>query len=294
MREGAAESIVWSDADTPRGPILVVSFQGWNDAGNAASAAVSYLGQTGERRKIAEIDPEHFFDFQSHRPQISVIDGDVRFVEWPRNVFYQAEVGGLEGGVLLLEGEEPSMHWQTFCDAIITVAQECEVTTVVMLGSLLADVPHTRSSAINAISPEEEMTHGLGFRTANYEGPTGITGVLQHHCAKAGLKTVSLWASVPHYVAATPNPPAALALVRAFEGITGALVDAAELESAADRFKEQVSAAVAQDDEISGYVKTLEENADADADDESTNPIPSGDAIAKEIQRYLRTQEGSS
>ncbi len=293
MREGAAESIVWSDAGIPRGPVLVVSFQGWNDAGSAASAAVSYLGQTGERRKIAEIDPEHFFDFQSHRPQISVHGGEVRFVEWPRNVFYAAEVDGLDGGVLMLEGEEPSMHWQTFCDAIVHVAQECDVAEVVMLGSLLADVPHTRTAAINAISTNEKMIEGLGFRQAEYEGPTGITGVLQHACAKAGLRTASLWASVPHYVAATPNPPAALALVRAFEAVTGALVDAAELEAAADRFRDQVSAAVAQDEEISGYVRTLEENADADADDEDANPIPSGDAIAKEIQRFLRQQDGS-
>jgi predicted ATP-grasp superfamily ATP-dependent carboligase len=293
MREGAAESIIWSDADIPRGPTMVVSFQGWNDAGNAASAAVSYLGQTGERRKIAEIDPEHFFDFQSHRPQISVHEGEVRFVEWPRNAFYATDVIGLEGGILMMEGEEPSMHWGTFCDAIVSIAQECDVTTIVMLGSLLADVPHTRSSAINAIATDNVMTDGLGFRTADYEGPSGITGVLQYACAKAGLRTVSLWASVPHYVAATPNPPAALALVRAFEAVTGALVDSAELETAADRFREQVSAAVAQDEEISGYVRTLEENADADADDETANPIPSGDAIAKEIQRYLRSQEGS-
>ncbi len=291
MREGAKDAVNWSDVEIPRGPVMVVSFQGWNDAGNAASAAVSYLGQIGEQRKIAEIDPESFFDFQSHRPQISVRGGEVRFVEWPRNAFYSAEVKGLPGGVLLLEGEEPSMHWQTFCDAIVSVAQECDVDTVVMLGSLLADVPHTRSAAINAIATDSEMTDGLGFRIAEYEGPTGITGVLQHVCTRAGLKTVSLWASVPHYVAATPNPPAALALVRAFEAVTGAIVDAAELESAADRFREQVTAAVDQDEEISGYVRTLEENLDADADDESANPIPSGDAIAKEIQRYLRQQD---
>ncbi len=289
MRDGATDRVIWSDASIPDGPIMVVSFQGWNDAGNAASAAVGYLGQTGERTKIAEIDPEPFFDFQSHRPQISVHDGEVRFVEWPRNAFYTAEVEGLGGGVLLMEGEEPSMNWQTFCDAIVHVAHECDVSTVVMLGSLLADVPHTRAAIINAISDDEKVTHELGFRAANYEGPTGITGVLQHACNKAGLHTVSLWASVPHYVAATPNPPAALALVRAFEAVTGAIVDIAELESAAERFRDQVSAAVAQDEEISGYVRTLEENADAE--DESETPIPSGDAIAKEIQRFLRQQE---
>lgn len=289
MRDGATDSVIWSDASIPDGPIMVVSFQGWNDAGNAASAAVGYLGQTGERTKIAEIDAEKFFDFQSHRPQISVHDGEVRFVEWPRNAFYATEVEGLQGGVLLMEGEEPSMHWQTFCDAIIHVAQECDVSTIVMLGSLLADVPHTRASVINCISDDEKVNTELGFRAANYEGPTGITGVLQHACHKAGLHTVSLWASVPHYVAATPNPPAALALVRAFEAVTGAEVDSAELEASSDRFREQVSAAVAQDEEISGYVRTLEENADAE--DELDAPIPSGDAIAKEIQRFLRQQE---
>lgn len=293
MSDRATQSIIWADGEIPRGPVMVVSFQGWNDAGNAASAAVSYLGQNGVRRKVAEIAPEEFFDFQSHRPQISVHGGEVRFVEWPENAFLAADLAGLSGGLLLLEGEEPSMRWQTFCDAIVSVALECDVSTVVMLGSLLADVPHTRSAAINAIANDSKMTDGLGFRLAEYEGPTGITGVLQHACSKAGLKTVSLWASVPHYVAATPNPPAALALVRAFEAVTGVVVDAAELEAAADRFREQVSAAVAQDEEISGYVRTLEENLDADADDESANPIPSGDAIAKEIQRYLRQQDGA-
>lgn len=292
MRSDAEDTIIWDDGPVPRGPILIVSFEGWNDAGSAASAAVSYLARTGRGRQIAEIDPEIFFDFQSHRPQIAVEEGEVHYVSWPGNVFYAAEVDGLDNGVLLLEGEEPSMRWQTFCDAIVKIAERCEVQTVVMLGSLLADVPHTRSPAINAIATDVSMVEGLGFRSAGYEGPTGITGVLQHACSLAGLKTISLWASVPHYVAATPNPPAALALVRAFEAVTGALVDSAELESAADRFRDQVSAAVAQDDEISGYVRTLEENLDADADDEDENPIPSGEAIAKEIQRYLRQQDG--
>ncbi len=291
MRDGAAESVIWSDADIPQGPVLVLSFQGWNDAGSAASAAVSYLGQLGAHSQIAEIDPEHYYDFQSHRPQVSIRGGAMRHIEWPRNAFYTAEVDGLPGGVLLMEGEEPSMRWQTYADAIVHVASECDVSTVVLLGSLLADVPHTRSTAINAISTNPESIDGLGLRLAEYEGPTGITGAVEAACARAGLRTVSLWASVPHYVAATPNPPAALALLRAFEAVTGAIVDGAELEASADRFREQVSAAVAQDEEISGYVRTLEENADADADDENFNPIPSGDAIAKEIQRFLRQQD---
>lgn len=291
MREDAIESVKWSNADVPRGPTLVVSFKGWNDAGNAASAALSFLSQSSERILIAEIDPELFFDFQSHRPKIAVIESGVRQVEWPRNAFYETEVPGIENGVLMLDGEEPSMRWKTFCESIIHVAKECEVENVVSMGALLADVPHTRPSTIAGIATDPEMVEGMGFRSSNYEGPTGITGVVQRACAEAGLRAASLWAAVPHYVAATPNPPAALALVRAFEAMTGAMIDSTELETAAERFRDQVSAAVSQDEEISTYVRTLEESADADADAEFGSSIPSGEAIANEIQRFLRRKD---
>ena len=288
MSNPGAEHVRWSNEDVPRGPTLAIAFKGWNDAGNAASAALGFLGQSSERRLIAEIDPEIFYDFQSHRPKIAVIEGGIRRVEWPRNAFYEVDVDGI-GGMLVLEGEEPSMRWRTFCDAIVNVATECEVEKVILLGALLADVPHTRPAAINGVTTDSEMVDGLGFRTSNYEGPTGITGVVQRACADAGLRAASLWAAVPHYVAATPNPPAALALVRGFEAVTGAIVDSTELDQAASRFRDQVSAAVEQDEEISAYVRGLEESADAD--DAITGPIPSGDVIAQEIQRFLRQQE---
>lgn len=295
MRDGAIESVSWSDAATPRGPTMVVAFKGWNDAGSAASAAVSYLGQASDRRQVAQIDPEGFFDFQSHRPTITVVEGQVRQVDWPANRFHQASVSGLGAGALLLDGEEPSMRWRTFADAIVYVAHECAVENAVLLGALLADVPHTRPSAINAIATDPSMVDGLGFREANYEGPTGITGLVQSALADAGLRVCSLWAAVPHYVAATPNPPAALSLLRAFEAVTGAVIDVAEMEASADRFRDQVSAAVSQDDEIAGYVRTLEENADQeDAAAFGGGQIPSGDAIAQEIQRYLRKQDNGS
>lgn len=291
MRDGAIESVRWGDGDLPSGPTLVIAFRGWNDAGSAASAALNYLGQHGDRRRIAEIDPENFYDFQSHRPTVSVVEGSVRRVEWPSNVFYETEIAGLSGGVLLLEGEEPSMRWGTFCEAIVHVARKCNVETVVMLGALLADVPHSRPAVINSIVTDPGMVEGFGFREANYEGPTGITGVVQRACDEAGLRTCSLWAAVPHYVAATPNPPAALSLVQAFEAVTGAIIDSTELDVAADRFRDQVSAAVAQDEEISGYVRALEENVDQEDATFGGGQVPSGEAIAQEIQRYLRKQD---
>lgn len=294
MRDGAADNVKWGRGEPPAGPVMVVAFKGWNDAGSAASAALSYLAQDGERRLVAEIDPEEFFDFQSHRPSIAVAEGEIRQVSWPRNLFHEVEVPGLSRGALLLEGEEPSMRWGTFCDAIVHVAKECEVENVVMMGALLADVPHTRPSAINCIASDPELVDGLGFREANYEGPTGITGVVQNAFEEAGLSACSLWAAVPHYVAATPNPPAALSLVRAFEAVTGAVLDCAELESSAVRFQDQVSAAVAQDEEISSYVRTLEENADEQDSAFGAGQLPSGDAIAQEIQRFLRGQDSSA
>lgn len=292
MRDGATDSVKWGRGEPPGGPVLVVAFKGWNDAGSAASAALNYLAQDGERRLVAELDPEIFYDFQSHRPSVAVTDGELHHIGWPRNVFHEVEVAGLETGAILMEGEEPSMRWGTFCDAIVHVAKECEVETVVMLGALLADVPHTRPATINCIASDLAMVEGLGFRAADYEGPTGITGVIQHAFEEAGLAACSLWASVPHYVAATPNPPAALSLVRAFEAVTGAVIDCAELEASAVRFRDQVSAAVAQDDEISSYVRTLEENADEEDSAFGAGQLPSGDAIAQEIQRFLRGQDG--
>lgn len=293
MRDGASDSVKWGRGEPPSGPVLVVAFKGWNDAGSAASAALSYIAQEGERRLVAEIDPENFYDFQSHRPTVAVADGELRRIDWPRNAFYEVEVSGLGNGAILMEGEEPSMRWGTFCDALVHVARECDVETVVMLGALLADVPHTRPATINSISTDAEMVEGLGFLAANYEGPTGITGVVQNAFEEAGLRACSLWASVPHYVAATPNPPAALALVHAFEATTGAVIDSAELQASADRFRDQVSAAVAQDDEISSYVRTLEENVDEVDEAFGVGQLPSGEAIAQEIQRFLRGQDDS-
>lgn len=272
---------------------MALTFHGWNDAGSAASAAIGFIGESGHRRPVAEIDPELFYDFQTHRPKIAVHESGVRRLEWPRNTIFAADVEGIENEVVLLAGDEPSTRWRTFSDAILHVAQECDVDMVVTLGSFLADVPHTRPSTINAIASDPDLLDGHNFRPATYEGPTGIVGVLHARLAAADLKACSLWAAVPHYVAATPNPPAALDLVRGFETVTGAVVDKAELEAAAERFRSRVSAAVAADDEIAAYVRQLEESADADEPQLSAE-VPSGESIAQEIEKFLREQDAET
>jgi len=200
-----------------------------------------------------------------------------------------AAVPGAEGDLVMLQATEPSLRWRRYTENLIATARELDVRMVITLGALLADVPHTRPVAITGIASERSLVDRLGFQHTSYEGPTGIVGVLHSTFAKAGIPSASLWASVPHYVAAAPNPKVALALVRAFEGIAGVVVDAGELESAADDYERQVSAAVASDPEVKAFVERLETAMDevaADAPDEQD--LPSADTIARDFQRFLR------
>lgn len=271
---------------------MALTFSGWNDAGSAASAAIGFIGDSGGRRPLADIDPELYYDFQTHRPKVLVQDGALRQLEWPRNTIFAAEVPGIDEQVVLLAGDEPSTRWRTFAEAIVHVATECEVDYVVTLGSFLADVPHTRPTTLTAIASDPSLLDGHGFRGANYEGPSGIVGVLHAKLAAADVRSCSLWASVPHYVAATPNPPAALDLVRGFEAVTGGTVDKTELESAAARFRSRVSTAVEADEEISDYVRQLEDAADAEGIGPTlSSEGASGESIAQEIEKFLREQE---
>jgi proteasome assembly chaperone (PAC2) family protein len=282
--------VIWRERPELRAPVMVCAFKGWNDAGEAATAALSYIRGSFEAHDIAEIDPEEYYDFTAVRPTVRLTEGDVRKIEWPENTVSVAPVAGADGDLVLFEGVEPSLRWRRFTDEVIGVAQELGVSTVITLGALLADVPHSRPVAITGITSDEALVERLGFEPPSYEGPTGIVGVLQRACADAGLPAVSLWASVPHYVAASPNPKVALALVRAFEGATTLAVDGGELEEAAEDYERQVTAAVASDPEVKAFVERLET-----AMDEVTaeNPpdegqLPSADTIASDFQRFLR------
>jgi proteasome assembly chaperone (PAC2) family protein len=285
------DSIVWErEPPVLRSPVLVASFSGWNDAANAASTALGAIAASVETELIARIDPEEFFDFQANRPTIDISEGRMRGVEWPDNLVVAGRAEGAERDLLIISGTEPSTRWRTFCGAVLDIAERCGVESVVTFGSLIADVAHTRPVPITGLATEDEMIEQLGFEDVSYEGPTGVLGVFHGVCRERGMTAASLWAAVPHYAAAVPNPKAGLALLRRLEGMIGIAVEAVELEEAAASFEKQVTQAVAANPEIKEMVERLEEQQDEVAGF-SQEEVPSGDAIARDFQRFLRQQQ---
>jgi proteasome assembly chaperone (PAC2) family protein len=277
--------------DGLRAPALVCAFKGWNDASDAASSAVSFVGSALGARRFATIDPEEFYDFQATRPRIKMVDGQARQIEWPVVELFEARVPRAPRDLLLLTGTEPSFRWRTFTSVIVELVEAIGAQLVVTVGALLADVPHTRPVSVTALASDPALVARLGLNSSAYEGPTGIIGVLHAACQQAGLPSASLWAAVPHYIAATPNPKAALALVRKLEGLVGIAVDASELESAAGDYERQVNIAVQSDPDVQSFVERLEQAAGSEADSE-VGPLPSGDSIARDLQRFLRQLGG--
>jgi proteasome assembly chaperone (PAC2) family protein len=283
------QDVIWNGRPSLRRPVMVCAFKGWNDAGEAASAAVSFIRGTFDSEQFASIDPEEYFDFTAVRPTVRLTEGLTREIDWPEATISGAPVPGADGDLVMVQATEPSLRWRRYTENLVATARELDVRMVITLGALLADVPHSRPVAITGIASDQSLVERLGFQRTSYEGPTGIVGVLHHACAQAGMPSASLWASVPHYVAAAPNPKVALALVRAFEGITGVVVDAGELESAADDYERQVSAAVASDPEVKAFVERLESAMDeVQADTPDEEDLPSADTIARDFQRFLR------
>ena len=282
-------SVEWINRPSLRDPILVCAFKGWNDAGEAASAAVEFLCEAFDADPLATIDPEDYYDFTAVRPTVRLVEGRSRAIDWPENSFHAARVRAADRDLVLLRGVEPSLRWKAFCTDVMEVARATGAGMMVTLGALLADVPHSRPVGITGLASTEGAVEKLGFERTNYEGPTGIVGVLHAEFANAGMDSVSLWAPVPHYVAATPNPKAALALVRGFEGIARITVDASRLEGASDDYDRQVTAAVASDPDVKEFVERLEQMADEMSEEEGPpEQLPSGDVIAREFQRFLR------
>jgi predicted ATP-grasp superfamily ATP-dependent carboligase len=271
--------------------VLVAAFRGWNDGAQAASLAAGYLARLWDAEQIAEVDPEGFFDFQATRPHVSLVDGITRRIDWPETAFYHGKPAGLDRDVVLLLGIEPNVRWRTFTELVVGHAQGLGVELVVTLGALLADVPHTRPSPVTGSASDAALVDELGLSTSRYEGPTGIVGVLHDACNKAGIPSASLWAAVPHYVSLTPSPRAAAALCNRLGGLMEIEIDTTELDRAAETYEEQVSQAVASDEETAAYVEELERRADTIEDQAE---LPSGDTLAAELTRYLREREGEN
>jgi proteasome assembly chaperone (PAC2) family protein len=279
--------------DGLRAPALVCAFKGWNDAADAASTAITFVGRALGAKRFATIDPEEFYDFQATRPRIKLTEGQTREIVWPEVELYEARVPRAPRDLVLLAGSEPSFRWRGFSKLIVDVAEAIGVQLAVSLGALLADVPHTRPVAVTGLASDPTLVARLGLTTSSYEGPTGIVGILHSACQQAGLPSASLWAAVPHYIAAAPNPKAALALVRKLEGLVGVAVDASELESAAADYERQVNLAVQSDPEVQAFVERLEQAAGTEPDEEA-GPLPSGETIARDLQRFLRQRGGEA
>ena len=287
----ARELRIYERPSTLERPVLIGAFRGWNDGGQAATLAAGYLAKLWGARKFADIDPELFVDFQATRPHVSLEEGRSRKIEWPENTFFRASIPGANRDAILLVGVEPNYRWRTFSEIVADLARELGVELVVTLGSLLADVPHTRASPVTGAASDPELVASLGLQHSRYEGPTGIVGVLLDSCRRAGIPSVSLWAAVPHYVQLAPSPPAAKALCERLGGVLSTDIDVSELEEASDEYVDQVSQAVATDAETASYVEELERRADSlDLLEDSTD-LPSGEALAQEITRFLRERE---
>jgi predicted ATP-grasp superfamily ATP-dependent carboligase len=284
------QPLIWDRRpDGLRAPAMVCAFQGWNDAGDAASSALSFLSSALDAQRFARIDSEEFYDFQANRPSVQFNEDNEREIVWPTVEVFEARAPRAPRDLVLVQGVEPSLRWRAFCAHVVDLAEALGVQVVVSLGALLGDVPHTRPVAVSGHASDPALLERLGMQgsVSTYEGPTGIVGVLHNACVQAGLPAASLWAGVPHYVAAASNPKAALALVRRVEALIGVSVDVSELEAAAVDYERQVGLAVQSDPDIQAFVERLEQATEGD-EEVTPEDVPSGDAIAREFQRFLR------
>jgi proteasome assembly chaperone (PAC2) family protein len=273
--------------DVPRlvEPVMIAAFEGWNDAGEAASAALEHLELSWDATPLASIDPEEYYDFQVTRPHVRLADGVTRKIEWQTTRLSVATLPGTDRHVVLVNGIEPNLRWRAFCTELLDYVEKLGVTKVITLGALLTDTPHTRPTPVSGISYDRTSAGELQVEPSSYQGPTGIVGVFQNACVEAGVQAVSFWAAVPHYVSQARVPKAAVALLHRIEELLDVEVPLGGLPEQAEEWERTVSEMAEADDEVREYVRQLEEQAEADAD---VLPEADGDAIAADFERYLR------
>ncbi|MFW6774983.1 PAC2 family protein [Nocardioides sp. CPCC 205120] len=269
-------------------PLVIAAFEGWNDAADAASGVVDHLIDVWGARVVGAVDPEEFYDFQVNRPTVGNDEQGMRRITWPTTRIAVASPPGLDRDVILVRGIEPNMRWRQFCAELLAACDELGGTMVVTLGALLADSPHTRPIPVSGTASEPELVDSLKVDESTYEGPTGIVGVLQDACVRLDVPSVSYWAAVPHYVAQPPCPKATLALVNHLEDLLGVSIPLGDLPEDARAWERGVDELAEEDEEVAEYVRALEESRDT-----ADLPEASGEAIAREFERYLKRRGGS-
>jgi proteasome assembly chaperone (PAC2) family protein len=272
-----------------RSPVAIAAFEGWNDAADASTAVVEHLEEIWQASVVAALDPEEFYDFQVNRPSITVTDGEVQRIEWPTTRFAVASPPGAERDVVLIRGIEPSMRWRTFCDELLEVCHSLEVSRIVLLGALLADVPYTRPLSLSGSASDPAVAERYGLTMSRYEGPVGIVSVLQDAATRAELDAISFWVHVPHYANNPPCPKATLALLHRIEEVLDLPIPTAELAEESAEWEARLRQAAEQDAELAEYVRELEERTG----DEGIQPL-TGDEIASEFEKYLRRRGGQA
>ncbi|MFC4555328.1 PAC2 family protein [Georgenia faecalis] len=266
--------------------IVVAAFEGWNDAGAAASQALAMIADAWDATVVHELDPQDFHDFQVNRPVMETDEDGTRVLTWPTTTISVARTPVAGRTVILVQGIEPSFRWLDYCEEILEVAQGWNAGSIVVVGALLADVPHTRPIPCQVTSEDPRVQALLGAEGSDYEGPSGIVGVLAHLAQERDLHAMSLWAAVPHYVAQPPSPKATLALLNALEELVGEPLPMGDLVEEAQAWQSGVDDLAQQDPEVAEYVRQLEE-----AKDTAELPEASGEAIAREFERYLRRRD---
>ncbi len=267
-------------------PVLIAAFEGWNDGANSATTTVRHLSDQWGAQLLATMDPESYYDFQVQRPIINIESKGVRSLTWPTTSVSVAHLANSSHDAVLVNGIEPSMRWPSFCSELLDLADSLGVQQVIVLGALLAATPHTRPVPITGFASDATLASRLGFETTTYEGPTGIVGVLQSEAQDAGFSAVSLWAQVPYYVAEPPCPKATLALLAMLEDLVDASIDLGDLPEEARAWQRGAEELSDDDPDVAEYVQQLEEVRDA-----ADLPEASGEAIARDFQRYLRRRD---
>lgn len=276
------------DQTFPRGTtIIIAAFGGWNDAGQSATDALEHLLDVWQSEEIIDLPGDDFYDYQFNRPEVSLgLSGD-REIAWPGTTIFKAATDALpDTKIFLVHGVEPSMKWKQFCSEIMSHIELGECTVLVTLGALLADVAHTRPIPVSGTTSNKRLQEISGFESSKYEGPTGILGILQSEFEVQGIPSVALWAALPHYVSAPPCPKATLALIRGLEDLLDTAIPVDELVEEARAWQLGVDELSTDDEEISDYVRSLEETQDT-----AELPEATGEAIAREFERYLRRRE---